>query len=100
MHGGGDELQGNKRGIIELDEAILVNKVDVDKLRAEVNRSDYERGRHYMPPATHKWHSIARTGSAYTGEGIDTMLDDIEHFAEQMRANGVFESRRKEQSIG
>lgn len=100
MPGAGDELQGIKRGIMELADAILVNKVDVDKLRAEVTRSDYERALHYMPPATPTWHSVARTGSAYTGEGIDEMLDDIERFAEQMRANGVFENRRKEQSIG
>lgn len=100
MPGAGDELQGIKRGIMELADTILVNKVDVDKLRAEVTRSDYERALHYMPPATPTWHAVARTGSAYTGAGIDDMLDDIENFAKQMQANGIFENRRKEQSIG
>lgn len=100
MPGAGDELQGIKRGIMELADAVLVNKADVDKLRAEVTRSDYERALHYMPPATPTWHAVARTCSAYTGEGIDVMLDDIENFAKQMQANGVFENRRKTQSIG
>lgn len=100
MPGAGDELQGIKRGIMELADAILVNKVDVDKLRAEVTRGDYERALHYMPPATPTWHAVARTGSAYTGEGINVILDDINDFAAQMRANGIFENRRKEQSIG
>lgn len=100
MPGAGDELQGIKRGIMELADAVLVNKADVDKLRAEVTRSDYERALHYMPPATPTWHAIARTCSAYTGEGIDVILDDIENFAKQMQANGIFENRRKKQSIG
>lgn len=100
MPGAGDELQGIKRGIMELADAILVNKADVDKLRAEVTRSDYERALHYMPPATPTWHAIASTCSAYTGAGINEMLDEIERFAKQMQANGIFENRRKEQSIG
>lgn len=100
MPGAGDELQGIKRGIMELADAVLVNKADVDKLRAEVTRSDYERALHYMPPATPTWHAVARTCSAYTGEGIDVMLDDIENFAKQMQSNGIFENRRKKQSIG
>ena len=100
MPGAGDELQGIKRGIMELADAVLVNKADVDKLRAEVSRSDYERALHYLPPATPTWHAVARACSAYTGQGIDEILDDIENFTAQMRANGIFENRRKEQNIG
>lgn len=100
MPGAGDELQGIKRGIMELADAVLVNKADVDKLRAEVTKSDYERALHYMPPSTPTWQSIARTCSAYTGEGLNEILDEIEGFASQMRANGIFANRRKEQSLG
>ena len=69
--GGGDELQGIKRGIMELTDAILINKADGDnEKKANIARSDYNNALHYLQPATKGWTAQAFTASALTGKGI------------------------------
>lgn len=98
--GGGDELQGIKRGIMELTDAILINKSDGDnEKKANIARSDYNNALHYLQPATKGWISQAYTGSALTGKGIPDLWEVIQKFEKTIKQSGVFEQRRKEQSI-
>ena len=100
LTGAGDDLQGVKKGVIELADAILVNKADGDnKTKALVTRADYEQILHYLRPATEGWTTKAYTCSAYTGEGIQEIWDVAMEYIEQMRGTGQLESRRQQQNL-
>lgn len=100
LTGAGDDLQGIKKGIMEIADSILVNKADGDnKLKALSARADFDMMLHYLRPATEGWASHAYTCSSLTGEGIPEMWGVIEDFFRTVKANGVFESRRKEQVL-
>ena len=98
--GGGDELQGIKRGIMELTDAILINKADGDnEKKANIARSDYNNALHYLQPATKGWTAQAFTGSALTGKGVPELWEVIKKFEMLVKESGVFEQRRKDQTI-
>ena len=100
LTGAGDDLQGVKKGVIELADAILVNKADGDnKTRAMVTRADYEQILHYLRPATEGWTTKAYTCSAYTGEGIQEIWDVMTEYVAQMKSTGQLESRRQQQNL-
>jgi LAO/AO transport system kinase len=97
--GAGDELQGIKRGVMEIADAVLVNKADGENLRAaERARADYERALHYLQPATEGWTARVLTVSALYGDGVDAIWDLIEEFRRRTRASGIFARRRREQA--
>ena len=96
--GAGDELQGIKKGVVELADAILVNKADGANARAaESARAEFERVLHYLRPATPGWTTRALTASALAGEGVDELWALVEEFAAATRASGAFARRRAEQ---
>ena len=98
--GAGDELQGIKRGIMELTDAILINKADGDnEKKANIAKSDYNNALHYLQPATKGWTSQAFSASALTGKGIPELWDVIKKFEKTIKQSGVFDQRRKDQSI-
>ena len=98
--GAGDELQGIKKGIIELADAIVVNKADgSNKLRALTARADYEQILHYLRPATEGWKTKAYACSSLTGEGIAEVWKVVEKFREITERSGFFTRRRAEQTI-
>lgn len=98
--GAGDELQGIKRGVIEIADALLVNKADgPNKTRAEVARKEYAMALKYLTPATKGWQTTASTASALTGEGIPETWEMIKTFEAQTKAAGVFDARRKNQAL-
>ena len=98
--GAGDELQGIKKGIIELADSILVNKADGDnKMKALMARAAYEQILHYLRQPTEGWKTKAYTCSSITGEGIPEMWSVIEDFRENVTKSGIFIKRRKEQTI-
>jgi LAO/AO transport system kinase len=100
LTGAGDELQGIKKGVIELADALLINKADGEnKLRAQTARSEYNRALHYLAPATEGWKTRAYTCSAMTGEGIENIWDVIQTFRQQTGDSGVFDKRRKNQTL-
>lgn len=100
LTGAGDDLQGVKKGVIELADAILVNKADGDNLqRALMTRADYEQILHYLRPATEGWQTKAYTCSAATGEGINEIWQVMLDYCGQMRANGQLEARRQQQNL-
>lgn len=98
--GAGDELQGIKRGVMELADALVVNKADGDNLpRAGMARTILEQALHYLQPATTGWRTQAFACSALTGEGIDEIWRVIGKFREITAKNDAFQARRRKQSI-
>lgn len=98
--GGGDELQGIKRGIMELVDAILINKADGDnEKKANISKADYENALHYLQPATKGWQPKVFTGSALTGKGIPELWNTIKEFEMITKQSRIFEQRRKEQLV-
>ena len=95
----GDELQGLKRGIIELADLILVNKADGD-LRDHATRSaaEYANAVHLIRPAHPEWQVAVRAVSALTGDGIDAVWEDAARFRAALAASGAWERRRATQA--
>lgn len=98
--GAGDELQGIKKGVIELSDALIINKADGDnETRANIAKADFTNALHYLKPATKGWQTKAFTCSAISGKGIDEIWKVISKFVQLTKTNGVFEERRKDQLI-
>lgn len=100
LTGAGDELQGIKKGVIELADAILITKADGDnKIRAQAARAEYARTLRFLSPVTDGWRPQAYTSSAVTGEGIAEIWAVIEAFREVTTTSGVFTARRQNQIL-
>ncbi|ADE53818.1 methylmalonyl Co-A mutase-associated GTPase MeaB [Coraliomargarita akajimensis] len=98
--GAGDELQGIKKGVIELADAIVVNKADGDNVvRARQAKVEYTRVLHFLHPFTPGWTPKALTCSALEHSGIEAVWQLICDFREQLTESGVFEQRRREQNV-
>jgi LAO/AO transport system kinase len=95
----GDELQGIKRGIIELADLILVNKADGDLLEhATRSAAEYANAVHLIRPALAEWQVAVRAVSALTGTGIDAVWQDVARFHAALEASGAWQRRRAEQA--
>ena len=100
LTGAGDELQGMKKGVMEIADAILINKADGDnKAKAERVRVEYERIIHYLRQATAGWQTHAYTCSSLTGEGINELWQIIQEYKENVTTSGIFAERRKMQTL-
>jgi LAO/AO transport system kinase len=98
--GAGDELQGIKKGVMELADAVVINKADGDnRLRAETLRADTARALHYFAPATEGWTSPVLTCSALHGDGIAEVWKTAERFKEIIGERGAFQHRRSTQML-
>ncbi|MGJ7921284.1 methylmalonyl Co-A mutase-associated GTPase MeaB [Neobacillus sp. LXY-4] len=99
LTGAGDELQGMKKGIMELADAIVVNKADGNnKPLAEKTREEYKRIVHFLQPYTKGWPTQVTTCSALYYEGIDGVWKIINDFEKQTKQSGVFDARRRIQT--
>ncbi|MEH7236992.1 methylmalonyl Co-A mutase-associated GTPase MeaB [Bacillus sp. JJ1562] len=99
LTGAGDELQGMKKGVMELADALLINKADGDnRQKAKVARGEYNRILHYLQPATKGWSSKAYTVSALYHEGMEETWKIILRFMETTKESGVFTERRNSQT--
>ena len=99
LTGAGDELQGMKKGIMELTDTIIVNKADgLNKPIAEKTCAEYKQILHFLQPATKGWETQATTCSALFAEGIQDIWQIIRRFEEKTKQSGVFEARRKNQT--
>jgi LAO/AO transport system kinase len=98
--GGGDELQGIKKGVIELADAIVVNKADGEnQARARNARIEFARILHLLRPFTPGWKPRALTCSALENQGIEEIWQMIQDFRQELTQSGVFAQRRREQNI-
>jgi LAO/AO transport system kinase len=100
LPGEGDELQGLKKGTVELADTIVVNKADGDNVKpAEITKRQYEQAIHYIRQATKGWQTVVTTSSALDGTGIGNIWKTILEFQERGKQTGIFYERRKEQQI-
>ncbi len=98
--GGGDELQGMKRGSLELSDAVCVTKADgANAALAAATRHLLEDSLRYLAPPTPGWAARALTCSARTGDGVAALWDTIGEFLRVTRANGALAGRRREQNL-
>jgi LAO/AO transport system kinase len=100
LPGAGDELQGMKKGIIEMADAVLINKADGDnRLRAEQARVEQAAALHYLQSATPGWKTEVGLCSGLTGEGVPQTWERIEHFYRDLEPKGVIAGRRQQQIL-
>jgi LAO/AO transport system kinase len=100
LAGGGDELQGIKKGIIELADLIAINKADGDnRARAERSAADYRAALGLLTPASANWQPPVLTISGLTGEGLDELWAQIRSHRNRLRATGEFAARRQAQAV-
>jgi LAO/AO transport system kinase len=100
LPGGGDELQGIKKGLIELADMIAINKADGDNLkRANITAGDYRGALHILTPRSEHWHPPVVTYSALANTGITELWQNILDHRTAMNASGDFTQRRREQQV-
>ncbi len=96
----GDELQGIKKGTVELADAILVNKADGDNIKnAELTKHQYEQAVHYIRQATKGWDTVVALASALNDTGIEQLWDIVKKFEQNTKTSNIFYNRRKEQQL-
>lgn len=97
--GAGDELQGIKRGIMEMADAIAINKADGSNVhKAQLARVQFEGALHLFPPTPSGWIPKVVTCSSVERTGIDAIWNTIEEYCSMSQQNGYFENKRSEQA--
>ena len=100
ISGAGDELQGIKKGILEVADAIVINKADGDNInRAKMARKEYEMALHLLTPTTPTWSPPVLTCSSLETTGLAEVWEMITDHRNKMTASGELESSRKEQAL-
>ena len=100
LPGAGDELQGIKKGLVELADMIAVNKADGDNIkRANLAAAEYRGALHILTPRSQHWQPPVETYSALTNTGIIELWQKILDHRTAMQASGEFAARRREQQV-
>jgi len=98
LSGAGDELQGIKRGIMEMADALVITKADGDNIKkANLARREYQNAMHLFPPKKSQWIPKSLTCSSVTNTNMDKILQTIEQFELQTKENNYFFKNRNEQ---
>lgn len=98
--GAGDELQGIKKGIMEIADTIVINKADGDnEIKAKRTKAEFETVLHYLRSYTDGWQIKTLLCSALSGKGVPELWTNIQKFIRHTRSNKVFDKRRKQQQI-
>ncbi len=100
ISGAGDELQGIKKGVLELADALAINKADGDNIsRAKLAQKDYEIAMHLLTPASPNWSPPVLTCSAKTTDGLEDVWNTILKHRNIFNASGELDTKRREQAI-
>ncbi len=100
LAGAGDELQGIKRGIMEMADGMAITKADGNNIdKAKSARSEYARALHFLPPHPSGWIPEVKICSSYDNTGIEQVTEMIEKFINHQTANGYLMQQRKEQNL-
>lgn len=100
LAGAGDELQGIKKGIMEMADAIAVTKADGDNVKPAIKaKAEYINALHLMPPSLSGWIPKVTSCSSQTGEGIKELWKMIEHYVSFTKENQWFEKNRARQNL-
>ncbi len=98
--GAGDEMQGIKKGVIELADALVINKADGDNVpRCLATQAEMKRVLHYLHPPTPGWETPALLASSLTQAGVPEVWQTTEEFFENTRRRGLLQQRRQEQAV-
>lgn len=99
LSGAGDDLQGIKRGIMEMSDLIAITKADGTNIdKANMAKALYANALHLFPPTQSGWVPTSLTSSAVTGEGLKEILDKIYEYFALVKGNGYYQLNRREQS--
>ncbi len=100
LAGAGDDLQGIKKGVLELAELIAVNKADGDNVEhARRAAADYRLALHMMTPATPTWNPPVITCSALQNSGLDEFWEQVELHRRKLTETGELDQRRRDQQV-
>lgn len=100
LPGAGDELQGIKKGIIEIADIIAVNKADGDNVkRATHAAAEYRSALHILTPPDAAWSPSVHAISGLSNSGLDELWDDVTRHRNELTASGHFDERRRAQSV-
>jgi len=100
LPGAGDELQGIKKGLVELADMIAVNKADGDNIkRAKAAAAEYRAALHILTPRSPTWSPPVVTYSAVTGDGIAPLWEHVLSHRQKTTATSEFSARRREQQV-
>ncbi|MGL2966726.1 methylmalonyl Co-A mutase-associated GTPase MeaB [Flavobacterium sp. XGLA_31] len=98
--GAGDELQGIKRGIMEMADAVIINKADGDNVaKAKLAKTEFNRALHLFPAKSSGWTPTVSTCSAYEKTGIDAVWQTVSSYLDLVKTNQYFDRKRQEQSL-
>ncbi len=98
--GAGDELQGIKKGVLEVADTIVINKADGDNvMRAEIARKEYETALHMLMPSSPNWSPQVLTCSALEHTGIDKIWETILDHRKKLTESGEMAEKRKHQAL-
>lgn len=99
LSGAGDDLQGIKRGIMEMSDLIAITKADGNNIeKANMARALYANALHLFPPTESTWVPTALTSSSVTKEGLPEILAKIEEYFALVKGNGYYEHKRRQQA--
>ncbi|MCL4162773.1 UNVERIFIED_CONTAM: hypothetical protein GTU68_038107, partial [Idotea baltica] len=99
LAGAGDELQGIKRGIMEIADLIAINKADGDNVkRAKNDEAEFQRAIHMFPPKENGWTTKVVSCSAIQNEGMNLIWKMVQKYVAQVKGTGYFESNRQQQN--
>jgi len=98
LSGAGDELQGIKKGIMEMADALVITKADGDNVRkSKIAAREYKNAMHLFPPNKNNWVPQVLTCSSLENDGVEDVLKVILAYKEQMEQNGFLNQNRKKQ---
>ncbi len=100
LAGAGDELQGIKRGIMEMADLLVINKADGDNIiKSKAASAEYKRALHLFPPNENEWIPRVAVASALEKSGMDNIWKDILEFNNQQQLKGYFDKNRQAQQM-
>ena len=95
----GDELQGIKRGIMEMADMIAINKCEIDPTRAELAAGQFRNALHLFPMPDSQWPTRVMLCSAYTHQGVEELWNNVMEYVTFTKENGYFYHKRQEQNL-
>ncbi|MEN8138670.1 MAG: methylmalonyl Co-A mutase-associated GTPase MeaB [Bacteroidota bacterium] len=100
LAGAGDEIQGIKKGIMEMADMVVINKADGDNIaKSEIAKLQYQNALHIFPQAESGWTPVVSTASALNTTGIDSVWEKIKEYRELVSKNDYFDKNRNNQQI-
>ena len=100
LSGAGDELQGIKKGIMEMADMLVINKADGDNItNSKIAKRQYQNALHIFPLSESGWSPVVSTASSTNNIGISNVWDEILKYKTLVEANGYFVKNRNHQQI-